>query len=58
MKCPMCGYTPIRGRPRKINDRHVQALLKAGWSATAIANHFQVTRMTVHLSINRGKRQK
>lgn len=53
MKCPMCGYSPRRGRPRTLNDRQVQALIRGGWSITATAKHLKVTRMAIYNVLKR-----
>ena len=44
------------GRPKKLNDESVKKLyLKEGWSMTAIASHFKVTKSAIQGSLKRTK---
>ncbi len=53
MKCPKCGYEPPKGRPKKLNDKEIKALSAEGWSLTALATTFGVTRGAIQASLKR-----
>lgn len=53
MKCPKCGYQPLRGRPKKLDDEKVNKLYKRKKSLQEIADLFGVTRGAVQASLKR-----
>jgi lambda repressor-like predicted transcriptional regulator len=55
MKCPNCGYSPKKGRPKKLDDKEIKALAKTGWSLQALATTFGVTRGAIQASLKRSK---
>jgi len=57
MKCPNCGYEPLRGRPKKMDDKKVRKMRKAGNSLAEIADKFGVTRGAVQASLARSLRE-
>jgi transposase len=52
-KCPQCGYEPPNGRPKKLDDKKVKQLKKAGFSLSQIAKKFGVTRGAVQAALKR-----
>ena len=54
-KCPACGYEPPKGRPKKLDDRKVQAARKKGLSLAELAEKFKVTRGAIQAALKRGK---
>ena len=57
MKCPNCGYEPPRGRPKKLDDKKVRRMKKAGDSLAEIAGLFGVSRGAVQASLKRSNRK-
>ncbi len=53
MKCPHCGYEPPIGRPKKIDDRKVKKMHKAGKSLAEIADKMGVTRGAIQAALKR-----
>lgn len=53
MECPKCGYKPNMGRPKKLDDKKIRKLALTGWSLTALATQFEVTRGAIQASIKR-----
>ena len=53
MKCPNCGYEPPKGRPKKLDDKKIKKLKKAGKSLAVIAKKFGVTRGAIQAALKR-----
>jgi len=53
MTCAKCGYSPPRGRPKKLDDAEVRKLHAKGLSLGAIADKLGVTRSAVQASLRR-----
>lgn len=53
MKCPHCGYEPPKGRPKKLDDKKVKKMKRAGKSLSEIANRFDVTRGAIQAALRR-----
>jgi predicted DNA-binding protein YlxM (UPF0122 family) len=53
MKCPNCGYEPLLGRPKKLDDRKIKGLKRKGKSLAEIAEKFGVTRGAVQAALKR-----
>jgi transposase len=53
MKCPNCGYTPPKGRPKKLDDKKVKKMRERGASLAEIAEHFGVTRGAIQAALKR-----
>lgn len=58
MPCQKCGYSPPMGRPKKLNDKKIYKLALTGWSLTALATQFEVTRGAIQAAIKRAKKIK
>lgn len=58
MKCPKCGYSPPKGRPKKLDDTQVAGLYGRGLSLREIAVRLGVTHGAVQASLKRGKNGK
>lgn len=53
MKCPNCGYEPPLGRPKKLDDKKIHKMRKAGKSLAEIADKFNVTRGAIQSALKR-----
>ncbi len=52
-RCPNCGWSPPRGRPKALDDAKVRKLRKQGKSLAYIADKFGVTRGAIQKALKR-----
>jgi IS30 family transposase len=55
-KCPKCGYTPPKGRPKEVDDLKVRQFRLRGFSLAEIAERLGVTRGAIQAAIKRTKK--
>jgi len=53
MKCPKCGYSPKRGRPKKLDDEEVRRLMDQGLGIRGTARKLGVTHGAVAAALKR-----
>ena len=58
MKCPKCGYAPIKGRPKKLDDAKVTKLKDKGMSLQEIADKLDVSKGAIQFALKRSKHGK
>ena len=57
-KCPQCGYEPPKGRPKKLDDKHVRGAHRQGLSLAEIASNWGVTRGAIQASLKRSAKKR